>query len=127
MGGCCVLIAVFRVASIGIRTACGAIAFSVLALVPMLIRVAVLAFLFNLQVPFRAGLCWHCLCPGSFLVVASFPFHSNRISVQFRCTWLWSLNEFQFPRCNFHLSQACVVRSFGCNFQELFVVRCFLA
>ena len=40
MGGCCVLIAVLRVAWVGIRTACGAIAFSVLALVPTLIRVA---------------------------------------------------------------------------------------
>ena len=44
MGGCCVLIAVLRVASIGIRTACGAIAFSVLALVPTLIRVAASVF-----------------------------------------------------------------------------------
>ena len=43
MGGCCVLIAVLRVAPIGFRTACGAIAFSVLALMQMLIRVAVLA------------------------------------------------------------------------------------
>ena len=84
-------------------------------------------FLFNLQVPFRAGLCWHCLCPGSFLLVVSFPFHSIRVSVQFRFTWLSSLNGFQFPRCNFHLSQACVVRSFGCNFQVLFVVRCFFS
>ena len=76
MGGCCVLIAVLRVASIGIRTACGAIAFSVLALVPMLIRVAVLA----LFVQFASSIpCWVVLA----LFVSWFIFSCCQFSISF--------------------------------------------
>ena len=76
MGGCCVLIAVLRVASIGIRTACGAIAFSVLALVPMLIRVAVLAFF----VQFASSIpCWAVLA----LFVSWFIFSCCQFSISF--------------------------------------------
>ena len=45
-----------------------------------------------------------------------FSISFNYVSFQFRFARLSSLNGLRFPRCNFNLCQACVVRSFGCSF-----------
>ena len=116
-GGDCVVITILRVAPIRSRTVSVAlIAFSVLAFVPTLIRVAVLASLisFASSIP-----CWAVLAlfvSWSMLRCCQFSISFNYVSFQFRFTWLSSLSGLRFARCNFNLFQACVVRSFGCSF-----------